>query len=127
MKPRIPDDLSAPLDIKRIFVKYATRGDVSPDDMDETWEAFKKWYVGSLNKLWKRKVKQFLKAKRTPQAPRKRTLHDLLAEHPEGVPFDVLCRLLKRPSEQIRESLTRLATQGKAVEVGHDTWAAIGD
>lgn len=121
---KIPDDLRGPLDIKKMFVSYAGKHDVPPEEVEEAWEAFKRWYLSTLTVLWRGKFRTFLGRRKTPEGPpREKTLPELLAGHPEGVPVDVLHRLLHKPTHEVREALQVLEAQGKAFEVGYDTWS----
>ncbi len=126
---KISDDLRTPLAIKEMFAKYAGKHDVPPEALEESWEAFKRWYVSTLTGLWRGKFKTFLERRKTPEKTpektlREKSLHELLVSHPDGLPVDVLHRLLRKPIHEVREALQELEAQDKATEVGTDVWSA---
>ncbi len=122
---KISDNLQAPLDIKKMFAKRAKRESLTPEEVVASWEDFKEWYAATLVGLWKRKIGTFFKRRKTPEKTHgEMTLHELLVSHPEGVPVDVLHRLLKKPLHEVREALRELEAQDEAVEVGTDVWGA---
>ncbi len=131
---KVSDDLQSPLDIKSMFAKYAERESLTPEETADSWEAFKKWYADTLVGLWKRKIGTFFKRgqptnktlrEKTPEKTlREKSLHELLVSHPDGLPVDVLHRLLRKPIHEVREALQELESQDKATEVGHDVWSA---
>ncbi len=122
---KLPDNLQAPLDIKRMFAKYAKREDLTPEEVEESWEAFKKWYADTLVGLWKRKIGTFFKRQKTPdKSLREKSFEEVLASFREGVPLDVLQRIVGKPSHEVLAALQELEAQDKAVEVGYDVWRA---
>ncbi len=127
---KLSDDLRSPLDIKRMFAKHAKREDLTPEEVEESWEAFKGWYADTLVGLWKRKIGTFFKRGQPTNTTlrektlREKTLEEVLASHPEGLPLDVLVRVLRKPTHEVREALQELEAQDKAHEGGHDVWSA---
>ncbi len=122
---KISDDLRSPLDIKRLFNKYAEKQYLTPEDVEESWEAFKRWYVDTLEGLWKRKIETFFnRGQPTNLTLREKSLQGMLASHPEGVPLDVLRRLLRKPAHEVLAALQELEAQDKAHEVGYEVWSA---
>ncbi len=122
---KVSDNLQSPLDIKRMFAKYAERESLTPEETADSWEAFKQWYADTLAGLWKRKFGTFFKRRKTSdRSLREKSLEEVLASHPDGLPLDVLGRVLRKPTHEVREALQELEAQDKAHEVGHDVWSA---
>ncbi len=122
---KISDDLRTPLAIKKMFASYAEKHDVPPEALEESWEAFKRWYVSTLTGLWRGKFRTFLERRNTSEKTlREKSLEEVLASHPEGLTLDVLGRVLRKPTHEVRAALQELEAQDKAVEVGTDVWSA---
>ena len=49
------------LDPRTLFDEVYEEYDVLPKDLEETWGAFKSWYVVGLERLWRRKMWHFFK------------------------------------------------------------------